>query len=56
MQQSSGAAGPGGTVSHPDDPAELEAVATADQVARQAAPEPEEEKNSRRPADASDAG
>jgi hypothetical protein len=43
VQQSSGAGGPGGTVSHPDDPAELEAAAVADQVARQAAPMPEEE-------------
>src|SRR4030095_4569821 len=43
VQQSSGAGGPGGTVSHPDDPAELEAAAVADQVPRQAAPMPEEE-------------
>ncbi len=43
VQQSSGAGGPGGTVSHPDDPAELEAAAIADQVSRQAAPIPDEE-------------
>jgi hypothetical protein len=45
VQQSSGAGGPGGTVSHPDDPAELEAATVADQVARQAAPMPEEQED-----------
>jgi hypothetical protein len=43
VQQSSGAGGPGGTVSHPDDPAELEAAAVGEHVARQAAPTPDEE-------------
>ncbi|WP_261569926.1 eCIS core domain-containing protein [Frankia gtarii] len=43
VQQSAGAGGPGGTVSHPDDPAELEAAAVGVQVAREAGPAPEEE-------------
>ncbi|CUU59570.1 protein of unknown function (DUF4157) [Parafrankia irregularis] len=43
VQQTSGAGGPGGTVSHPDDPAEREAAAVGAQVAREAAPLPEEE-------------
>lgn len=43
VQQSSGAGGPGGTVSHPDDPAELEAAAVGAQVAREATPMPDEE-------------
>ncbi|WP_322780117.1 DUF4157 domain-containing protein [Frankia sp. Cas4] len=43
VQQSAGAVGPGGTVSHPDDPAELEAAAIGAQVARQATPIPDEE-------------
>ncbi len=43
VQQSARAAGPGGTVSHPDDPAELEAAAIGAQVARQATPIPDEE-------------
>ncbi|EIV92970.1 DUF4157 domain-containing protein [Frankia sp. QA3] len=40
VQQSTGAGGPGGTVSHPDDPAELEAAAIGAQVARQAEAHP----------------
>ncbi|WP_239375934.1 DUF4157 domain-containing protein [Frankia sp. Cj5] len=43
VQQSAGAGGPGGTVSHPDDPAEREAAAVGAQVARQAAPTPDED-------------
>ncbi|WP_322763339.1 DUF4157 domain-containing protein, partial [Frankia sp. Cr2] len=43
VQQSAGAAGPGGTVSHPDDPAEREAAAIGAQVARQASPIPDDE-------------
>ncbi|OHV25730.1 hypothetical protein BBK14_21600 [Parafrankia soli] len=46
VQQSAGAGGPGGTVSHPDDPAELEAAAVGEHVARQAAPMPDEEEES----------
>lgn len=46
VQQSAGAGGPGGTVSHPDDPAELEAAAVGEHVARQTAPMPDEEEES----------
>jgi hypothetical protein len=45
VQQSSGAGGPSGTVSDPGDPAELEAAAVGEQVARQAAPMPDEEED-----------
>jgi hypothetical protein len=43
VQQSTGSGGPGGTVSHPDDPAEQEAAAVGAQVAREAGPVPDED-------------